>query len=234
MVHEGVVTMSKNALIVGAGAGISAAFARALAKAGYEVGLASRDPGRLREFASAIGARAFACDASDAGQVRDLFAKTDEAMGPPDIVLFNASRRYRGPFLELDGDEVRRALLGGAHAGFLVAQEAAHRMVPRGSGAIFFTGASASVKGYAGSAPFAMQKFALRGLAQSLARELSPQGIHVAHFVIDGRVRPVTGVDPGDTMLDPDAIAATYLAVLNQPRSAWTWEIELRPFGETF
>jgi NAD(P)-dependent dehydrogenase (short-subunit alcohol dehydrogenase family) len=226
--------MSKNALIVGAGSGISAAFARSLTKAGYEVALASREPGRLREFASAIKARAFACDATDASQVADLFAKTDEAIGTPDVVLFNASRRYRGSLLDLDGEEVRKALLGGAHAGFLVAQEAARRMIPRGAGAIFFTGASASVKGYAGSAPFAMQKFALRGLAQSLARELSPQGVHVAHFIIDGRVRPVTGVDPGDTMLDPDAIAETYMAVLHQPRSAWTWEIELRPFGETF
>jgi NAD(P)-dependent dehydrogenase (short-subunit alcohol dehydrogenase family) len=226
--------MSKNALIVGAGTGISAAFARALAKAGYEVALAARDPGKLTDFARAIKARAFACDVAKPADVRDLFAKTDEAIGPPDVVLFNASRRYRGPVLDLDAEEVAAAVVTGAVGGFTVAQEAARRMLPRGAGAIFFTGASASVKGYPQSSPFAMQKFALRGLAQSLARELAPQGVHVAHFVIDGRVRPVTGIDPGDTMLDPDAIAATFMSVLNQPRSAWTWEVELRPFGEKF
>jgi NAD(P)-dependent dehydrogenase (short-subunit alcohol dehydrogenase family) len=226
--------MSKNALIVGAGAGISASFARALAKAGYQVGLASREPVKLRELAASIGGRAFACDASDAAQVADLFAKADDALGAPDVVLFNASRRYRGPVLELEAAEVQAALIGGAQAGFHVAQEAARRMVPRGRGAIFFTGASASVKGYAGSAPFAMQKFALRGLAQSMARELAPKGIHVAHFVIDGRVRAAGTKDASDATLDPDAVAETYMAVLAQSRSAWTWEVELRPFVETF
>ena len=107
-------------------------------------------------------------------------------------------------------------------------------MLANGSGAILFTGASASVKGYAESAPFAMGKFAQRGLAQSMARELAPKGIHVAHFVIDGAIRPRGHVDPNDSTLDPDAIANAYLHVLLQPRSAWTWEVELRPWVERF
>jgi len=132
---------------------------------------------------------------------------------------------------------VEQAIAISAFGGFLVAQAATRRMLPRGHGAILFTGASASVKGYAQSAPFAMGKFALRGLAQSLARELAPQGIHVAHFVIDGGIksarRPPDPEKP-DSLLDPDAIAQSYLHVLQQPRSAWTWEVELRPWVEKF
>jgi NAD(P)-dependent dehydrogenase (short-subunit alcohol dehydrogenase family) len=133
--------------------------------------------------------------------------------------------------------DVERSLTVSAFAGFLVAQQAARRMLPKRHGAILLTGASASVKGYPQSAPFAMGKFALRGLAQSMARELAPQGIHVAHFVIDGGIRNAGRNEPADkpdSMLDPDAIAATYLHVLRQPRSAWTWEVELRPWVETF
>jgi len=120
-----------------------------------------------------------------------------------------------------------------------VAQQAAKRMLVRGEGAIFFTGASASVKGYAQSAAFAMGKFALRGLAQSMARELQPKGIHVAHFVIDGGVRNAErgragDPDRPDSLLEPDAIAQTYMAVLKQPRSAWSGEVEVRPWLEPF
>ena len=132
---------------------------------------------------------------------------------------------------------MQNALAVGAFGGFLVAQQAARRMVPRGRGAILFTGASASVKGYKQSAPFAMAKFALRGLAQSMARELAPQGIHVAHFVLDGTIRNpgrIEAPDSPDSMLDPDAIALSYLHVIHQERSAWTWEVELRPWVETF
>jgi NAD(P)-dependent dehydrogenase (short-subunit alcohol dehydrogenase family) len=155
-------------------------------------------------------------------------------------VLFNASYRTRGPFLDLEPAEVARTLEVSSFAGFLVGQEAAKRMVAQGGGAIFFTGASASVKGYAQSAPFAMGKFALRGLAQSMARELGPKNIHVAHFVIDGGVRSAergrveaAGATP-DSFLDPDAIAHTYMATLKQPRSAWSLEVELRPWVERF
>jgi NAD(P)-dependent dehydrogenase (short-subunit alcohol dehydrogenase family) len=133
--------------------------------------------------------------------------------------------------------EVERALMVSAYGGFLVAREAAARMLPKKHGAILFTGASASVKGYPLSAPFAMGKFALRGLAQSMARELAPQGIHIGHFVIDGGIRNPGRTEPPDrpdSMLDPDAIAASYLHLLQQPRSAWAWEIELRPWVERF
>lgn len=166
-----------------------------------------------------------------------LFADLERVHRAPDVVIYNASARTRGPFVELVPAEAQRTLQVTAFGGFLVAQQAAARMLPKGHGAILFTGASASVKGYAQSAPFAMGKFALRGLAQSLARELSPQGIHVAHFVIDGGIRGAgRSDDPNkpDAMLDPDAIALTYLNILRQPRSAWTWEIELRPWVERF
>jgi NAD(P)-dependent dehydrogenase (short-subunit alcohol dehydrogenase family) len=202
-----------------------------------KVALAARHVEKLGPLCQETGARAHACDATDAAAVAGLFAAVEKDIGAPDVVVFNASGRTRGPFVDLVPAEVERALAVSAFAGFLVAQEAARRMVPAKHGAVLFTGASASVKGYPQSAPFAMGKFALRGLAQSLARELAPQGIHVAHFVIDGAIRNPGRTEPPDrpdSMLDPDAIALTYLQVLRQPRSAWTWEIELRPWVETF
>jgi NAD(P)-dependent dehydrogenase (short-subunit alcohol dehydrogenase family) len=227
----------ETALIVGAGPGISASVGRALEEAGLKVGLASRDPVKLRPLAEAIGAHPFVVDASDPGQVARLFQEAEAEIGEPDVVLYNASGRVRGPLAELAPNAVRDALAISAFGGFLVVQQAARRMLPRGHGAILLTGASASVKGFAHSAAFAMGKFALRGLAQSAARELAPKGIHVAHFIIDGAVRSALRPDPSerpDSTLDPDAIARTYLDVLRQPRSAWTWEIELRPWVETF
>jgi NAD(P)-dependent dehydrogenase (short-subunit alcohol dehydrogenase family) len=169
--------------------------------------------------------------------VKRLFDEVQERIGVPDVVVYNASARARGPLVELVPAEVERALTVSAFGAFLVAQQAVRCMLPKGHGAVLFTGASASVKGYAQSAPFAMGKFALRGLAQSMARELAPQGIHVAHFVIDGAIRNpgrIESSDKPDSMLDPDAIAETYLNVLRQPRSAWTWEVELRPWVERF
>ncbi len=166
-----------------------------------------------------------------------MFSDFENEFGGPEIVVYNASYRTRGPFVTLDPVEVERSLAVTAFGAFLVAQEAAKRMVPRGHGAILFTGASASVKGYAQSAPFAMGKFALRGLAQSMARELAPQGIHIGHVVVDGGIRSQSRSVPPDrpdSLLDPDAIAQTYLDLLQQPRSAWAWEIELRPWVEKF
>ena len=224
----------KTALIVGAGSGLSASLARLLSREGMTVALAARDPSKLKALCEETGATAFGCDAQDEAQVARLFDSLDEQLGSPDVVVYNASARARGPFATLDPAEVRRTLIVSAFGAFLVAQRAATRMLAKGSGAILFTGASASVKGYAESAPFAMGKFALRGLAQSMARELAPKGIHVAHFVIDGAIRPRGRIDPNDSMLDPDAIAQTYLNVLRQPRSAWTWEVELRPWVERF
>ena len=221
------------ALVVGAGSGLSAALARLFAREGMRVTLAARNTGKLAALVKETGAVAIECDASVPSQVDAMF---DEA-GSPDLVVYNAGYRTRGPIASLDAKEVERTLAVSAFGGFLVGQAAAKRMLPRASGAIFFTGASASVKGYAESAPFAMGKFALRGLAQSMARELSPQGIHVAHFVIDGAIRNPGRTEPADkpdSMLDPDAIAASYWHVVQQPRSAWTWEVELRPWVERF
>jgi len=225
------------ALIVGAGSGLSASLARLFAREGLRVALAARQPDKLSELCRETNARAFACDSAEPDSVKRLFADVEAKIGAPDVVVYNASARSRGPFIELATADVQRALAVSAFGGFLVAQEAVRRMLPKNHGAILFTGASASVKGYAQSAPFAMGKFALRGLAQSMARELSPQGIHVAHFVIDGAIRNPGRVEPPDkpdSMLDPDAIAASYLHVLKQPRSAWTWEMELRPWVEKF
>jgi NAD(P)-dependent dehydrogenase (short-subunit alcohol dehydrogenase family) len=225
------------ALIVGAGAGLSASLARALAKDGIRVALAARSTGDLEALTRDTGALTFACDASKRAEVEKLFTDMERACGAPDIVIYNASARARGPLVELDPDEVERALAVSAFGGFLVAQQAARRMLAKRHGAILFTGASASVKGYAQSAPFAMGKFALRGLAQSMARELAPQGIHVAHVVIDGGIRSARRsehADAPDSLLDPDAIATTYLHLIHQPRSAWSWEIELRPWVEKF
>jgi NAD(P)-dependent dehydrogenase (short-subunit alcohol dehydrogenase family) len=227
----------ERALIVGAGSGLSASLARLFAREGLKVALAARNTGKLDDVVRATGASVFACDASDGSQVQRLFDDVAGAIGEPDVVVYNASGRSRGPFAELVPAEVQRAIAVSAFGGFLVAQQAVRRMLPKGRGAVLLTGASASVKGYAQSAPFAMGKFALRGLAQSMARELAPKGIHVAHFVIDGGIRSASRVDPADkpdSLLDPDAIAETYLHVLRQPRSAWTWEVELRPWVETF
>ena len=227
----------RTALIVGVGSGVSASLARVFNKAGIKVALAARRVANLANLAKETGAVALACDATDRGQVSNLFTQLDERFGAPDVVVYNASYRTRGPFVALAPAEVEKSIAVTAYGAFLVAQEAVKRMLPRGHGAILFTGASASVKGYAQSAPFAMGKFALRGLAQSMARELSPHGIHIGHVVIDGGVRsqarPVPSDKP-DSLLDPDAIAQTYMDLLRQPRSAWAWEIELRPWVEKF
>jgi NAD(P)-dependent dehydrogenase (short-subunit alcohol dehydrogenase family) len=226
-----------SALIVGSGAGLSASLARAFAKSGMKVALAARSVDKLADLAKETNAKTYSCDASDRAQVDKMFAALDAAKATPDVVVYNASYRTRGPFIELDPPEVAKAIQVTAFGAFLVAQAAAKRMLPHSHGAILFTGASASVKGYAQSAPFAMAKFALRGLAQSMARELSPQGIHVAHFVIDGGIKSAhrpPDPDKPDALLDPDAIAASYLHVLQQPRSAWTQELELRPWVEKF
>jgi NAD(P)-dependent dehydrogenase (short-subunit alcohol dehydrogenase family) len=229
---------SENAVIIGAGEGLSASLARLCARVGMRVALAARDVGKLAGLAAETGARSYAADASRPEEVRRLFATLDQDAGPLDLVVYNPSYRARGMLVELAPEEVRRSLEVTAFGGFLVGQEAARRMLARGRGAIFFTGASASIKGYPQSAPFAMGKFALRGLAQSMARELQPQNIHVAHFVIDGGIgRPgdPRGAERGaDALLDPDAIAQTYYSTYRQHRSAWSSEIELRPWLEKF
>lgn len=230
--------MSEIALIVGTGSGLSASLARLAAKQGMKVALAARRPEKIENLAGETKARVYKCDASRREDVGALFKTLAGDLGVPDLVVYNPSYRVRGPLVELDPLEVERTLMVTCYGGFLVGQAAARLMLERGHGSIQFTGASASVKGYAGSAPFAMGKFGLRGLAQSMARELQPKNIHVAHFVIDGGIRqandPRAGQRGTDGLLEPDAIAETYLHIHRQHRSAWTWEVELRPWVENF
>ncbi|MEX0922039.1 MAG: SDR family NAD(P)-dependent oxidoreductase [Rhodovibrionaceae bacterium] len=228
------------ALIVGAGSGLSASLARLFSREGMTVALAARDTEKLAELCKETGASAHACDAGDAEQVAKLFADLDSGPGAPELAVYNPSARLRGPLVELDPAEVERALRITAFGAFLVAQQAAKRMLAAGKGTILLTGASAGVKGYPQSAPFAMGKFALRGLAQSMARELHPQNVHIGHVVIDGQIanpgRSGYQPDPDkpDAKLDPEAIARQYLNLHRQERSAWAWEIELRPWVERF
>ena len=227
----------KTALIVGAGEGLSASLARLLAREKINVALAARKIEKLGALCRETGAQAYACSAADPDEVERLFGLVEREIATPDLVVYNASGRSRGAFVDLVPSEVANAIAVSAYGGFLVAQQAAKRMLPNKHGAILFTGASASVKGYAQSAPFAMGKFALRGMAQSMARELAPKGIHVGHIVIDGGIRNPGRTQPADkpdSKLDPDAIAETYLHLLRQPRSAWSWEIEVRPWVERF
>lgn len=227
----------KTALIVGAGDGLSAAIARRFAKAGMKICLAARNKAKLGSLAAELNGEAYGCDATVPEAVAKLFESIAVGPGAPDIVVYNAAMRLRGPVTELDPRDVELAIKTSGYGGFLVAQQAALRMLPQKRGAIFFTGASASVKGFALSSPFAMGKFALYGLAQSLARELGPQGIHVAHFNIDGPIKHTRYPEPSNhpgSMLDPEAIAETYYQTLCQPRSAWSFAVELRPWVEKF
>lgn len=265
---QGVSASGGVALIVGGGPGLSAACARLFSKENFRVAIASRNPEKAdqQKLARDFGVRSYSCDVADASAVRLLFeAVTRDLGGFPELVVFNASAAARGPIQDIDAAKVKDGLLVTAYGGFNVAQQAALGMVPRGSGSILFTGASASYKGYANSSSFAMGKFGLRGLAESLARELAPKGIHVAHFPIDGGIGRVDDngektshwaryqavsadgaaraetkrvgtngdvIDDGDTMLHPDAIAQTYLFAHRQHRSAWTFDFQLRPWGE--
>lgn len=222
--------MPETALIVGAGSGLSAALARLFAKEGMRVALAARDIGKLEALCGQTGARAYPCDATKPADVTALFARVAAEFDTLDLVVYNAGQRVRGNIADVDAAAVQQSLMSLAYGGFLVAQQAARVFLQKGGGTLLFTGASASVKGYSKSAPFAMGKFALRGLAQALARELQPQNIHVGHIVIDGAI----GRSDDDSRLDPDAIAQTYLQLHRQARSTWSWEIELRPWRETF
>lgn len=218
------------ALIVGAGPGIGGAFAAKLAARGHAVALAARQKSRLDAMATALQGRAYSVDVGSPDSVATLFAEVERELGVPEVVLFNAGARFPGAIAELTPDVVEQSLRVNALGAFVTAREAAKRLLPLGRGALFFTGATASVKGFARSSAFAMSKFALRGLAQSLAKELAPQGIHVAHFVIDGVVQ----AGGGERDFTPDNIAISYLAALDQPSGAWSWEIELRAFDERF
>ncbi|MBT3915575.1 MAG: SDR family NAD(P)-dependent oxidoreductase [Rhodospirillaceae bacterium] len=225
-------------VIVGAGAGLSASLARKFSGAGMKVVLAARNTEKLAELAAEVDAVAYACDTADPTSVQGLFKSVGDELGVPEVVVFNASQRVRGEITEIDPEEVRQAVLTTCFGGFLVGQEAAKLMLAAGRGTIMFTGASAGVKGFPKSATFAMGKFGLRGLAQSMARELHPQNIHVVHVVVDGGIRSADRdrVDGrgDDGWLLPEAIADTYYHLHTQHRSAWSWEIEVRPWVESF
>ncbi|MEI2677220.1 MAG: SDR family NAD(P)-dependent oxidoreductase [Burkholderiaceae bacterium] len=230
-------TPYRSALIVGAGPGLGGSLARVFSRdGGLQVLMAARQPERLQAVCTEVGSRALRCDATDPDDVAALFDESTRHFGAaPDVVVYNASRRVPGRFVDIDAQAMLDSVAVTALGAFHVAQQAARRMLPQGKGAILFTGATAGVKGFAQSASFAMGKFALRGLAQSLARELGPQGIHVGHVIVDGLIRTEVSAQPGpDDQLDPDAIAQTYLHLLSQHRSAWTWEVDLRPWSERF
>jgi NAD(P)-dependent dehydrogenase (short-subunit alcohol dehydrogenase family) len=227
------------ALIVGSGPGLSASLARLFNKEGMKVALAARDVKKLDGLVKEIDGRAYACDASSPTDVKKLFQSVSQDIGDPNLVVYNASGRVRGPVTDLDPEDVRQTILITCYGGFLIGQEAAKRMVKAGNGTLLFTGASASVKGYANSPAFAMGKMGLTGLVQSMARELQPRNIHVAQVVIDGGIsdpeRPERLAARGpDGCLDPDAIAETYLHLHRQHRSSWASHIELRPWSEKF
>ena len=224
--------MNESVLIVGAGSGLSASLARLCASKKMTVVLAARNTDKLQGLKEEINATTYQCDASSIESVSNLFKETDKIIGTPNLVIYNPSVRLRGGIIELDPQQTQEAISVTCFGAFLVAQEATKRMLKRNSGSIFFTGATAGVKGFANSSVFAMGKFGLRGLAQSLARELHPQNIHIGHFVIDGEI----GREPHGSyeMIHPDAIAKTYLEFHYQDPSAWSWEIELRTWKENF
>jgi NAD(P)-dependent dehydrogenase (short-subunit alcohol dehydrogenase family) len=234
----GAMPQNEVALIVGAGPNLSASLARLFSREGMAVALAARNAAKLAALVQETGARSYSCDASRAEEVSRLFEAVERDLGVPQLVVYNPSARVRGSIQELDPEEVERALRVSCFGGFLVAREAATRMLPRGAGTLLFTGASASVKGFAQSSAFAMGKFGLRGLAQALARELHPHNIHVGHVVIDGAIARPGDQSRGDRgpdgHLDPGEIAKSYLQLHRQQRSAWAWEIELRPWREKF
>ena len=222
----------KAVLIVGAGSGLSASLARAFSSKGMKVVLAARNIDKLDSLKKEIDALVFKCDSTDNKSVQNLFLQTDSIIGTPEIVIYNTSLRIVKPFIEYDPDEMLQSIKVNSYGAFLVAHESVKRMLKIGKGNIFFTGSSASVKGFAKSASFAMGKFGLRGLAQSLARELHPQNIHIGHFVIDGGI----GKEPigNYQMIHPDEIAKQYLNFYLQDKKAWSWEIEIRTNTEKF
>ena len=222
----------KAVLIVGAGSGLSASLARAFNSKGMKIVLAARNIDKLDSLKKEIDALVFKCDSTENKSVQNLFLQTDSIIGTPEIVIYNPSLRIVKPFIEYDPDEMLQSIKVNSYGAFLVAHESVKRMLKIGKGNIFFTGSSASVKGFAKSASFAMGKFGLRGLAQSLARELHPQNIHIGHFVIDGGI----GKEPVGNyqMIHPDEIAKQYLKFYLQDKKAWSWEIEIRTNTEKF
>lgn len=222
------------ALIVGAGDGLSASLARLLHAQGYRIALAARNVEKLSALADETAATTYRCNAASPAEVAGMFAQIE---GPLAVAVYNPSARVRGPIADLDPAEVHSAIDVTAFGSFLVGQQAARMMLDAGEGTILFTGASAGVKGFPNSSTFAMGKFAQRGLAESMARELHPKNIHVVWINVDGGIRNPGRVEPPDqpdSMLDPDSIAQTYLDLIRQHRSAWSSEATVRPWVERF
>ncbi|MDC1279971.1 SDR family NAD(P)-dependent oxidoreductase [Pelagibacteraceae bacterium] len=224
--------MSESVLIVGAGSGLSASLARLCASKGMKIVLAARNIEKLQNLKKEISANTIKCDATNIKSVTNLFKKTDKIIGAPNLVIYNPSKSLGGSIINLDPKKAHEAIDITCYGGFLVAQQAAKRMLKKKCGSIFFTGATASIKGFPKSSVFAMGKFGLRGLAQSLARELHPQNIHIGHFIIDGGI----GKENYGSYktIHPDEIAKVYLQFHNQDKSAWSWETELRTSVEKF
>ena len=218
------------ALVVGVGPGLGAALARRISHEGMAVAIAARRVDKLQDLAKETGGRAYACDATSEISVVDLFAAVERDLGLPRLVVFNASAFTRKPVVELTAAEIESAWRVSCLGGFLVGRAAARAMLPGGPGTILLTGATASLRGSANFAAFAIGKFGLRALAQSMARELGPQGIHVAHVIVDGGI----GENAEESRLAPDAIAGSYWHLHSQPKSAWTLELDLRPWMEKF
>jgi NAD(P)-dependent dehydrogenase (short-subunit alcohol dehydrogenase family) len=230
------------AVIVGVGPGLGLALVRRFARAGMAVALAARSKDRLEQLLAGAPleqAKAYACDATDKTAVDRLFTEVEQDLGAPEVVVFNAGAFRPGGVLEIEPQDFEQCWRIGCLAGFLVGQAAARRMVAQGHGTILFTGATAALRGSARFANLAVPKFGLRALAQSMARELSPQGIHVGHLVIDGQILSeryahLEAERGPDSLLQPDAIAEMYYQLHAQPRSAWTLELDLRPWSEKF
>ena len=225
--------MNESVLIIGAGSGLSSSLARLCTSKKMKVILAARNIDKIKNLKKEINAETYQCDSSNIKSVSNLFKELDKSIGTPNLVIYNASSRpLKNSITELNPKQTQEAINITCFGAFLVAQEAAKRMLKRKSGSIFFTGATAGIKGFANSSVFAMGKFGLRGLAQSLARELHPKGIHIAHFVIDGSI----GKEPYGNYqtINPDEIAKTYLQFHYQDKSVWSWEIELRTSVEKF
>ena len=218
------------AIVVGVGPGLGAALVRRFAKEGMGVALAARQGDRLASLARETGGKAYGCDATVETAVGDLFAAVERDLGRPELVVFNAGGYVRKPIAELSVGDVENTWRSNCLGGFLVGRAAARAMLPAGSGTIIFTGATAAMRGGASFAAFAMGKFGLRALAQSMARELGPKGIHVAHTIIDGQI----GESPEAAKLAPAAIADAYWHLHRQAKSAWTQELDLRPWAEKF
>lgn len=231
-------------VVVGAGPGLGAAVAERFARAGFHLALSARRAENCQAQAQRVRdaggrATAFPCDATDPEAVGALFQDIQGQLGTPEVVVFNAGAFEPNRVVDIDPADFERCWRVGCMAGFLVGQQAARAMLGAGGGTIIFTGATASLRGGPGFANLAVGKFGLRALAQSMARELGPENIHVAHVIIDGQIlaadrRHRLDERGADSLLDPAAIAEQYYALHRQHRSAWTHELDLRPWVERF